>query len=381
MSYSLYAFGSNGEGQLGVGTVSDKLHTPTKAPKMPPCDHGYKAIRGGGNHTLILTASGAVYGAGLDRSGQLGSQAPLEDEDENSGRIVEFKDLHLDVAFCAAAWESSAYILTPIRHSTTGIVNSGVYTEGRSLHGELGRGDRVDSYSVSGSIRSERLERVLDVLPTTLPGPAIDFAAGMYHYLAVLEDGSVYGWGRARSGQLGKTDLTHYSTPSRIEDIPFPARKVVCGQNFTYLVGNPASGEHIVLGDDKHGIQSKKPESVKGWKEIGATWNAIFVLLEDGTLMAWGKSNLWELVPPNLPKLKNIATGSDHVIALTEKNTVLAWGWAVHGNCGNTEGLKKPLSRGYVTGQFNEMEFDGEVVQIGAGYSTSFVVVKDGDGS
>jgi protein ATS1 len=151
----------------------------------------------------------------------------------------------------------------------------------------------------------------------------------------------------------------------------------VCGQNFTYIAGDPTSGDHIVLGEDKHGIQSKKPDHIRGWKDLGATWNAIFVLFEDGSLTAWGKSDLWQLVPPDLPKIEQIAVGSDHMLALTKDNKVLSWGWAVHGNCGNMEALTKPLERGYVTGQYNEIGFEGDVVTIGAGYSTSFVWARD----
>jgi protein ATS1 len=207
----------------------------------------------------------------------------------------------------------------------------------------------------------------------------------MYHYVSIIpgsgrngdENCSVYGWGRARQGQLGVKTEAYYPRPTTIKDIPFKPEKVVCGQNFTYLVGDPATGEHLVLGIDKHGIQSKKPERVKGWKDIGATWNAIFVLFQDGTLTAWGKSDLWDLIPPDLPKIEQIAVGSDHVLALTVDNKLLAWGWAVHGNCGETASLKLPLAKGYVKGQYNEIGFEGEIVKIAAGYSTSFVVTRE----
>jgi protein ATS1 len=220
----------------------------------------------------------------------------------------------------------------------------------------------------------------LETLATALPGTVVSFAAGMYHYVAVLDNGDVYGWGRARNGQLGKTDEKCHTTPIHIKDVPFKAQRVTCGQYFTYIVGDSKSGDHLLLGDDKHGIKSKKPHAVMGWKDIGATWNAVFVLYNDGSLSAWGKSDLWQLVPVGLPKLAQIAVGSDHILAVTADNRVLSWGWAVHGNCGDTRNLKIPLEKGYVSGQYNHVECgDGVVQMVAAGYSTSFILTSETD--
>lgn len=361
-TYRLYAFGSNGESQLGLGYASDKVTKPTLVQNPPNLDPGLRHICGGGNHTLILTKNGEVWGAGSTQSHQLGKHAT------GVNGIPEFTLLRTHVQFCAATWESSAYLYKVVEDGMQ------VYTEGKARHGELGRGDACSIYpdpSIQGSssgqpARNQTME---------LPWNVVSFAAGMYHYVAVLETGHVYGWGRARNRQLGDTGLPCYSIPVHVTVVPFRARKVVCGQYFTYVVGDSYSGEHVVLGDDKHGVQSRKPAHIRGWKDIGATWNAIFVLFKDGSLKAWGKSDLWQLVPPNLPKLEQIAVGSDHVLALTEDNRVLSWGWAVHGNCGDTGNLKMPLKQGYMTGQYNEIELDGgKVVKIAAGYSTSFVL-------
>lgn len=350
----MYAFGSNGESQLGL-PASDKVLTPTKLDAYTMLARPYK-VHGGGNHTLLLHDT-SVFGAGCNQAQQLG---PEPDVDENN-RVTKFTRLYESIDFCAAAWESSAYI--------RGGASPTLYTEGRGHHGELGRGELNNTSGDDFKCQPTGI---------TVPEPVVDFAAGMYHYVAVLSNGGVWGWGRAKNGQLGETSLKSFNMPIPIQRPSFKAERVTCGQNFTYFVSSPDIGQHVVLGDDKHGVKSKMPDNVKDWEDIGATWNAIFVLFKDGSLKAWGKEDLWQLVPPNLPKIGQIAVGSDHILALTMDGKVLSWGWATHGNCGDTSKLDKSLLvKGYITGGWNEINFPGNVRKIGAGYSTSFVITRE----
>jgi protein ATS1 len=204
----------------------------------------------------------------------------------------------------------------------------------------------------------------------------------VWHYAALLEDGSIYGWGKARLGQLGHKLSGKVTTPTRIEDVAFQPTKIVCGKEFTYLVGTPSSGEHALLGRDKFNIISSMPASIKGWKDIGATWHAIFVLFDDGRLIAWGKGNMWDLLPPNLPPLEEIAVGSDHILAVTKQGKLISWGWGKHGNCGDLSNIRHKVTNDMVSGFWNEIDIPGKVHTIGAGFCTSFVVVqKSEDGA
>jgi hypothetical protein len=66
-SGEVYAWGSNGRGQLGLGDTEDR-HTPTQVPGLGRV----KAIAAGGEHSLALTESGEVYAWGSNGHGQLG---------------------------------------------------------------------------------------------------------------------------------------------------------------------------------------------------------------------------------------------------------------------------------------------------------------------
>lgn len=357
MSYQLYVFGSNGEGQLGI-PAAEIVSTPTKVINCPPPLEGLRAIRSGDNHTLFLSKEGVTYGAGDNRKGQLSNRLG------NHPRHERYRILFNRASVLAATCESSAYI-DVWKESA----QSWVHIEGSGQWGELGREDGLTSTATLNGMRAP--------LESPFLSAVIDFAAGAWHYAAILEDGSIYGWGKARLGQLGNNLSGKVTVPTRLQDVPFKPAKVICGKDFTYIVSNPSTGEHILLGQDKFNIDSGKPQDVKGWKDIGATWHAIFVLFDDGKLVAWGKENMWDLLPPDLPPIEKIAVGSDHVLALTKDGKLLSWGWGKHGNCGDLSKIEHEIKNDMVSGFWDEISIPGKIEFIGAGFCTSFVVTKE----
>jgi protein ATS1 len=357
MPRHLYVFGSNGEGQLGI-PAAEIVDNPTLASTNIPL-HCLRSILGGDNHTLLWTDRGDVYGIGDNRKAQL-VPGP-----EKVSRLDALKKLNSGVSLVAATCESSAYITHEFP------AQSKVHIQGSGQWGELGNEEGTGNVTVVDGEPSSS--------PRSISGTIVDFAAGVWHYVAVLEDGTVYGWGKARLGQLGAKLSGKVTIPTRMENISFKPKRVVCGKDFTYLVGDPSTGEHVVLGKNKFNILSSMPQDITGWKDIGATWHAIFVLFEDGKLIAWGRNALWKLIPAGLPLIDKIAVGSEHVLAVTREGKLISWGWGKHGNCGNLKSLGEKVKNDMVSGFWNEIELRGKVVFIGAGFCTSFVVTDQAD--
>ncbi|KAF2473332.1 RCC1/BLIP-II [Lindgomyces ingoldianus] len=394
MHYFLYAFGSNGESQLGLGFTSDGEHAPTLVPAPPPRDNmSIRKICGGGNHTLVLADNDKVYVAGLNTDGQLGhmlTQRPSNRHAAHDERLIKFDKRYRDISFCAATETTSAYILNGCskqNKSPTPIL----YTEGRGRLGELGRGEMdktkdqftinvFDKDTLSTPLAQfENLGIVNTHINThpegfKFPRQVVDFAGGTWHYAAVLDNGDVWGWGKNRNGQLGPSQSETLIYPTNLLGIPFEADRVVCGKEFTYIVGRKNEGFHCILGSNK--FRENMPDCVPHWKDIGATWNAVFVLFEDGSLIAFGTERQWNLIPPNLPSIDQIAIGNSHVLALTAAGKLISWGWGSHGNCGYLDPIKFP--EGIVSGTFHEIQSSppGDIRKIWAGASTSFVLTS-----
>ncbi|KAJ4993859.1 RCC1 repeat-containing protein C10F6.04 [Stagonosporopsis vannaccii] len=359
MVYQLWVFGSNGEGQLGEGIpAADIVNKPTLLPNQS-FFRNIKTIKTGDNHTLFLLDDGAVFGVGDNRVAQLSA------EPDAPRQVNQFRRLGGHVALCAATSTTSALI------SDHGNPRS-FLTQGQGQWGELGRGDILSTNAEDHA--------AVPWTDTYLHGEPIDFAAGVWHYAVVMATGAVYGWGKARLGQLGPNSNDKVTEPTKIEVTSFKPARVLCGKDFTYLVSDRSTGEHKVLGRDKFNIISGMPPDVKGYKDVGATWHAIFVLFDDGNLIAWGKENQWKLLPPNLPPIDEIAVGTDHILAITKEGKLISWGWAKHGNCGDLSNLRQDVKNDMISGFWNEIDIPGKITKIAAGYCTSFVVSDVGSG-
>jgi alpha-tubulin suppressor-like RCC1 family protein len=68
---SLWAMGDNGDGQLGDGTTNGGFYISSSPEKIVPS--GVTAIAAGGGHSLFLKSDGSLWGMGANYYGQLGN--------------------------------------------------------------------------------------------------------------------------------------------------------------------------------------------------------------------------------------------------------------------------------------------------------------------
>ncbi|KAH0542191.1 hypothetical protein FGG08_003412 [Glutinoglossum americanum] len=351
----LHSFGSNGSGQLGLGHQED-VSIPTKCLLPVTVDKPPVKIAAGGNHTVVLFSNGA-FATGENAGGRCGFGAtPMPSEAVFARIKVETSPLLGIDGFklCAATWEATTFIS----------YKNDVYSCGIGSRGQLGMGD--------GVIHSGVPQRILHFPPAGTE--IIDVASCMAHTIVVLSNGDAYGWGDGRKGQLGEPAAIVWS-PRKIEGITFPVDRAACGREFTYLVGSPVAGRHLVLGLNKWGVKSSMPESIQGWKDIGASWGSIYVLQGDNRLLSWGRNDHGQLAPAGIPELQKIAIGSEHALGLTLDGKLVAWGWGEHGNCG-----PELDDDGDVKGRWNEIPLprDGSGIvasasEIGAGCASSWI--------
>jgi protein ATS1 len=348
----LYSFGSNSNGQLSLGHDEDthipmRCLAPAELPAAPP-----KQIVAGGNHTLVLFSCGRLFATGSNTHGQCGISRSVgtsfsafqevpSPPNETEGRWM----------LVSAGWDFSILV------SESGEI----YSCGFGSKGELGAGL---------SIKSTQLKKIDEFVE-----PRIAFlSSGMAHTLAVLESGEVYGWGAARKGQLGDPVEKVVYTPRRVK-LDFAAAAAACGREFSFVISENGD-RHAVLGENgRYSISSESPRQgdLRGWKKVGACWGSIVVLLQDGSLKAWGRNDKGQ-VPPRIDGIKDIAIGSEHGLALTARKgrtRAIAWGWGEHGNCGK----HRSDGGGDVVGEVFEVDIP-EVVTlqaVGAGCATSWL--------
>ncbi|KFY32401.1 hypothetical protein V493_00219, partial [Pseudogymnoascus sp. VKM F-4281 (FW-2241)] len=262
----IYAIGSNGSGQLGIGhkeDVSVPKEVLVRDSFNPSTNTGPVTIRAGGNHTLLLTSSSLLLSAGDASQGARGLDSSPPSQSTHFSPVIftspststsTAPETPLKITHCAATWESSIVVATsPTDHTQS------IYTFGTGHKGELGLGPLI--------FRSPR-PQLLPLFPP--PNTKIvDLAACMGHVIAVLDNGDVYGWGNGRKGQLGEPrEVVH--EPRKVEGVGFKVVRAVCGREFTYLLGESAGGESLFLGAEKWDVRPPDDADIRGWTDVGA---------------------------------------------------------------------------------------------------------------
>ncbi|KAH7473862.1 regulator of chromosome condensation 1/beta-lactamase-inhibitor protein II [Fusarium oxysporum f. sp. albedinis] len=356
----VFALGSNGSGQLGIGHKED-VSVPKQVLFHPdPPTSSITKVAAGGNHTLLLTKTGQLYWSGDPTPGACGLNTGPD--------AAVFREIQLtkdgespvgEIALITATWEASIIVAKDADGKKTR-----VFSVGAGMKGELGLGELI--------IRTPSATQIREFPPSGTE--VVDLAACMGHVVAVLDNGDAYGWGNARKSQAGEPGQVLHA-PRKIEGIDFKITRAVCGREFTCLFGDPQIGHIKVLGSDKWKIQSGAPETCPGWKDVGSSWGNIYVLEKDGSLQAWGRDDHGQLPPPNLPELSKIAIGSEHVVALSTAGDVLSWGWGEHGNCGPQVEDNDVKGRWNVIASSKFIPPGSKIGEVGAGCATSWVFI------
>lgn len=187
-------------------------------------------------------------------------------------------------------------------------------------------------------------------------------AAGEGHSLALMNDGTVMAWGRNDVGQLGigtttgpetcMSELPCSRTPVQVKGLSGVkaiatgydhslallnnGTVVAWGRNHWGELGTGATGTKV-CGDGW--LCNPTPTSIAGLNgvtEVATGHSQSLALLGDGTVKAWGINGADTPVSVNgLSGVTAIASGWLHNLALLDDGTVMAWGYNSNGQLGD----------------------------------------------
>ncbi len=261
-----WAWGQNGDGQLGDGTTLSRLiPVPTSGPVVAA------STAAGGNHSLFVDAvNGTVWAVGYNGYGQLG-------DGSTSNRTLPVQVAGLSGVAHVAAGSNSSYALR---------ADGTVWAWGRNNSGQLGNG------STSSRLTPDQVVGL----------PAIrSLSAGSGHCLALDFEGNVWAWGSNGSGRLGDNSTTNRPTPVQVLGLTDVAAIAAGGTHSLALLndgtvrawGSNSSGQ---LGDGTTTNRlTRWPVNIESVRSISAGSAHSLAVKSDGTVWGWGSNGYGQI--------------------------------------------------------------------------------------
>ena len=318
---SVWAWGANWGGQVGDGTIGNDRLTPVHVSALT----GVQSIAAGSGYTVALKSDGRVWAWGWNGFAQLG-----------------------DGSIASRSTPAQASNLTGMQTIAAGgdhtvALKSGgtVWAWGNNEAGQLGDGTFLNS-------------RLTPVQVMGLTG-VMAIAAGEDHTVALRSEGTVWAWGRNRSGQLGDGSTTGRFAPVQVSGLTSVQAIDADGSHTVALKsdgtvwawGRNSFGQ---LGDGSTTNRSTPVQvsNLTGVQAIAAGGeHTVAALQSDGTVWAWGNndsgqlgdgsttSRLTPVQVSNLTGAQAVAAGWAHTVALKSGGTVWAWGSNESGQLGD----------------------------------------------
>ena len=205
------------------------------------------AIANGYLHSLVILENGTVKAFGSSSYGQLGqgNVTSIGDNANEMGDNLAAVDL--------GSGRTAIAVASGIYHSVAILDNGTVKAWGQNNYGQLGQGNTTGI----GDNANEMGDNLTAVdLGSGRTATAI--AAGFYHTVALLDNGTVKAWGQNNYGQLGQGNTTR--------------------------IGDNANQ----MGDNLTAVDLGSGRTATA---IAAGLYSTVALLDNGTVKAWGRNN------------------------------------------------------------------------------------------
>nr|XP_046214995.1 probable E3 ubiquitin-protein ligase HERC4 isoform X1 [Oncorhynchus gorbuscha] len=185
----VYSWGQNRYGQLGLGVAGQGISTPQVIQSLQGIP--FIQISAGGAHSFALTFSGAVFGWGRNKFGQLG--------------LNDNNDRYYPAQLKSLRTQRVSYICCGEDHTAALTKEGGVFTFGAGGYGQLGHN------TTNHEINPRKVFELMGNVVTQI-------SCGRQHTLAFIpSSGKMDSFGLGGNGQLGTRSTSNRNSPAPVK--------------------------------------------------------------------------------------------------------------------------------------------------------------------
>jgi alpha-tubulin suppressor-like RCC1 family protein len=264
---TLWTWGYNASGELGLSDTTNRS-SPVQVGTLT----NWSEVAGGGEYTAAIKTDGTLWSWGSNINGQLG----LNDTTNRSSPVQ---------VGTLSNWSTVA---AGQLHAAAIKTDGTLWTWGYNFYGQLGLGNAINC---SSPVQVGTLSNWSTV------------AAGQLHTAAIKTDGTLWCWGLNGQGQLGLSNMTDRSSPVQIGSAPYTWKTLSSGELHT--VGVQTDGSLWSWGANTYGqlgtsnsSDYSKPTRVgvlTNWNMVACGKQHTLAIKTDGTLWSWGRNNYRQL--------------------------------------------------------------------------------------
>jgi alpha-tubulin suppressor-like RCC1 family protein len=272
MDGTIYSAGANNHGQLLLGYSRYYFnYTQILNLNVIPVSIEY----GGTGYNVILTTTGAIYGVGLNTSGQLGLS--------NTTNQTTYQLMPNSTG------KTPALIACGDRHTLALMTDSTIYGTGINSVGQLGIGNTVTP------------QTSLQLMTNSTGKTPKEISCGANHTIVLMTDGAVYGTGGNDAGHLGlgNTTASFNTLQLMLNSTGKTPKDISCGSHTTIVLMTDGtiygvginSGGALGLGNTTTPITSLQlmlNSTGKTPSIVASGQSHTIVLMSDGTIYGTG---------------------------------------------------------------------------------------------
>jgi len=317
---TLWAIGTNNFGQLGNGSLT----YITDIPQQIGTDNDWKQVVAGALYSLALKNNNSFWAWGRNQHAQFGNG-----HNKNKARAINDNQQWKEVISGKGSFNG---------HTAAINQDGTLWTWGPNQDGQLGIGPPAYAHKpLPQQVGTDNTWKQI--------------TAGFHFTVGVKEDGTMWGWGRNGSGQLGLGGLWSTTTPIQIgTDTDW----IMAASSSTNTIAIKENGTLWAFGFNQNGelgIGNTQERDTPVQVGNDTTWIYVHAgdqhslgIKEDGSLWSWGNNAYGQLGRSGLTTVPNrvgtdtwlrVEGGGLHTLGIKSDSTLWAWGRNLYAQLGD----------------------------------------------